>query len=107
MQTGGFLLEAVLEELLHQRFGVREGGDAVAEVSRREDAELLAEAPGAATIVRHGDNCHQVPGAFLEATQQGWQPRAATNGDDLRANFALAEPVIVEDIADPLRPPGE
>src|SRR5581483_8983981 len=38
------LLEAVIEELLHQRLGVGEGDEALPEVAWRQDAVLVAQA---------------------------------------------------------------
>ena len=39
--------ESVLHELGHERLGIGEGGDAVADVAGRHDPELLAQAAAA------------------------------------------------------------
>ena len=85
----GALPEAVLEEAGHQRLGVRQRDDAVAEVAGRQDAELAAEAAGAAAVVGDGHDGRDVGGVVLEAAQHRREAGPAADGDDLGAALAL------------------
>ena len=78
------VLEAVLEEGAHQRLRLGEGGDAVAHVSRREHAHVLAQAAGGAAVVADGDDGGEVGGVLLEAEELG-EAGAAADRDDARA----------------------
>ena len=61
------LLEPVLEQLGDERLGVGEGGDAVAHVARRQDAQLSAQNAGAAAVVGDGDDRREVVGVLLQS----------------------------------------
>ena len=80
----------------HERFGVREGRDAVADVAHRRDPELRAQHAGRAAVVGHGDHRRQVARVFLEPAQQGRQTGPATDRDDPRS--PREEPLLVDDL---------
>ena len=92
--------EAILEELRHQRFGVREGGDVLANVAWWQYSELALKSPGAAAVIGYRDDRCDVAGVLLEATQQRREAGAAADGDDLRPAPQIA--VIVDDVDDAL-----
>ena len=46
--------EAVLEEARHERLGLGQGGQALADIAGGDDAEVLAETSGGAPVVGHG-----------------------------------------------------
>ena len=68
--------EAVLHELGHERLGVGQGGDAVADVPGRRDPELLAQAAAAAPVVGQGDDGGDVGRVALQAAQQRREARS-------------------------------
>ena len=78
----GRLGEPVLEELVHERLGVGEGGDAVADVPDGRDPEALAQHAGRAAVVGDRDHGRQVAGVLLQAAQERRQARAAADGHD-------------------------
>ena len=51
--------EAELEELGHQRLDLGQRDETVPDVARREHLQLVAEPPGAAAVVGHGDDGRQ------------------------------------------------
>ena len=83
------LAEAILEELGGQRLGVGQGGDAVAEVARRQHPQLPPEPSRGAAVVGHGDDGRDVGGVFLEPPEQGGQAVSPADGHHLRTPFAL------------------
>ena len=76
--------EAVLHELGHQRLGVGQGSDAVADVAGRDDPELLAEAAAAAAIVGDGHDGRDVGAVPLQPPQQRREAGAAADRHDPR-----------------------
>ena len=95
-RLAGRLREPVLEDLAHQRLGVGEGHDAVADVADGRDAELVAQDAGRAAVVGHGDDRGQVARVLLEAPQQRREARPAADGHDPRA--AREEPLLVDQL---------
>jgi len=75
--------EAVLEEFAHQRLGVRQRDDAVANVSYRRDSQLLAKPARRAAIVRDRNHGRDVAGVLLDPAQQRGQARSAADDRDL------------------------
>ena len=88
--------EAVLEDLAHQRLGVGQGRDAVADVADRRDAELGPQHARRAAVVGDGHDRGQVAGVLLEAAQQRRQPGPATDGHDPRP--ARQEALLVDEL---------
>src|SRR5712692_8552230 len=76
------LLEPVVEQLLHQRLGVRQCDEALAKVTGRQDAVLATQPAGGAAVVGHRDDDRKVRRVRLEAAEQRAEPRASTDGDD-------------------------
>src|SRR3989442_424574 len=68
--SAGVFGEAVLEQLGNQRLGVRESGDAVANVAGRKNAKLAAKDAGATAVVGDRDDGSEIAAVLLEATQQ-------------------------------------
>ena len=87
--------EAVLEQLAHQRLGVGERRDAVADVADRRDAELLAQHAGRAAVVGDRHDRGEVARVLLEAAQERRQAGPAADRHDPRA--AGEEPLLVDD----------
>ena len=87
----GALGEAVGQQLLHDGLGVGQGFHTVADIPRRGHPQVLAQPPGAAPVVGHGDDGGEVPGISFQSPQQGGQPRPAADGDDFRAPLPLLE----------------
>ena len=88
--------ESVLEQLVHQRLRVRQGGDAVADVADGRDPELRTEDTGRPAVVGHGHDCREVARVLLEAAQERGQPGPTTDGHDARS--AGQEPLLVDDL---------
>ena len=88
--------EAVLEQLAHQRLGVGERDDAVADVAHGRDAELGAEHARRAAVVRHRDDRREVGRVLLEPAQERREARPAAHRDD--AWPAREEPLLVDDL---------
>src|SRR5581483_8400992 len=86
----GALVEAVLEQACHQGLGLRQRRDAVTQVPRWQDAQLLSQAPRGAAIVSHGDDGGEVAGVLLEAAQEDGHAGAAADADDLGAAGLVA-----------------
>ncbi len=68
--------EAVLQQLGHQRLRVGQGGDAVADVAHRRDAELLAQPAGRPAIVGNRDHGRDVARVLFDPAQQAWTARS-------------------------------
>ena len=79
------VLEAVLEELGDQRLGIRQGGNTIAHVARRQDPKLSTQHARTTAVVGNGDDCGEVVGVLLEAAQQGGKPMPAADGYNLGA----------------------
>ena len=77
--------EAVLEQACEQRLLGGQGRQAIADVAGGQHAELAAQHPGAAAVVRHGDDGGEVAAVALQAAEQGGQAGAAADGHDRRA----------------------
>ena len=88
--------EAVLHDLAHQRLGVRQRHDAVADVADRRDPELGPEHARRPAVVGHGHDRGQVAGVLLEPAQERRQAGPTTDGDDPRA--AGEEPLLVDQL---------
>ena len=86
--------EAVLEEARHQGLGLGECGQALADVARGDDAEVLAQASGGAAVVGDRDDGGEVAGVLLESAEEHGEARPATDGDD--AGTAAEHPLGVE-----------
>jgi hypothetical protein len=65
------LLEAVVEQLLNQRLGVRQGDQALPDVARRQDPVFLTQPPAGAAVVGDGDDRGPVAGVLLQAATRG------------------------------------
>ena len=76
--------EAVLHELRHQRLGIGQGGDAVADVARRHDPQLLPQPAARSAVVGDRHDGGDVGRVALQAAQQGGQPGAAADRHDPR-----------------------
>ena len=90
------LREAVLEQLGHERLGVGEGDDAVADVADGRHAELLAELARRAAVVGDRDDRREVARVLLEPAQEHRQAGPAADGHDLRP--AGEEALLVDDL---------
>ena len=88
--------EAVLEQPAHQRLGVGQRHDAVADVADRRDPELGPEHAGRAAVVGDGDHGREVGRVLLEPAQQRREAGPAADRDDARA--AGEEPLLVDDL---------
>src|SRR5579863_8499248 len=93
-------VETILEEIGHHRLAVSERDEAVADVARRQDAELLAQAAARPAVIGDGDDRREVRRVLLEAAQQGGEPGAAADRDDPAAAVELA--ALVDDLEQPL-----
>ena len=78
--------KAVVHQLLHHRFRVGQRHQAVADVPRRLDAQLLPQPPRTAAVVGHGHNGGDVGGVGLDAANQAGQAAAAADDGDARAS---------------------
>ena len=100
--------EPVLEQLGHQRLGLGERGEALADVSRRQDAIFLAEPSAGSSVVGDGDDRDDVAGVFLHASEQRGQAGAAADRDQARALGERAELVeLLGEAAVGAAAPGE
>ena len=72
------------KELFHEPFLIGQGDQAVAQVTRRDDIQVLADTARRAAIIGNGDDGRQIIGLGLEAAQHDRQARAAADDDDLR-----------------------
>ena len=88
--------EPVLEQAAHERLGVGEGDDAVADVPDGRQTQLRAQHARRAAVIRHGDDRGEVGGVLLEAAQQRGEAGPAADGHDARA--AGEEPLLVDDL---------
>ena len=75
-------LEPVLHEALHKRFQVGHGDEAVADVARRQDAELPAEPARASAVVGHGHDGGEIVRDVLETPDDGRETRSAADDHD-------------------------
>ena len=71
-------------------FGIGEGNEAVPDVARGNHVELLAQAAGAAPIIRHGDDGGQIRGVVFQAVQEGGETGASSDDDDLGTLLEIA-----------------
>ena len=76
--------KAVVEQLLHGRLGIGKRHDAVADIARRQHAEILPQHAGAAAVVCDGHNGGNVLRIGLQAAQHGGQTMPAADGGDPR-----------------------
>jgi hypothetical protein len=76
------LVEAVLEEVGHQRLRVGEGGDAVADVAGRDHVQVAAQPAAGAAVIGDGDDGGEVGRVLLEPAQQVGEAGAATDRHD-------------------------
>ncbi len=81
----------VFEQLRDHLLIVRQSRQAIADVSRRQDSEALAESPRGAAIVCNGDNGRQPAGVDLQPAQKGRESVSATDRYDTRAALEQAE----------------
>ncbi len=65
--------ETVLKELREQRFIIRQGGQILPQIARRQHAEFLAQDARAAAIISDGHNGGDVIGLPFEGAQHRWQ----------------------------------
>ena len=79
-QTVAFI-ETVLEELGHHRFTVGQRNQTVADVARRQNPKLRAQAAAAAAIVGYRHDRREVGRVLFEAAQERAQARAASDRD--------------------------
>ena len=89
--------KSVLEQAVHRRLGISQGGDAVAYVAHRRHAHLVAQLARRSAVVSHGDDGGDVARLLLESAQQDRQPSTAADGDDAWA--ARPQPTLVEQLA--------
>ena len=82
--------ESVLHELRHERLGVGQGRDAVADVARRHDAQLLPQAPGRSPVVRDRYDRRDVRAVALQPAQQGGESRSSPDRHDSRPASQVA-----------------
>ena len=73
------LREPVVHQLGHQRLGIGQRLQTVADISRRKHPQVLPQSPGAASVIGHRDNGRDILRITLQATQQGGQARAAAD----------------------------
>ena len=92
----GALLEAMVEELLHQRLGVGECDQALAEVTGREDSILVAQPDRRAAVVGNRHDRGEIGRVGLQAAEQRAESGAAPDRDDARP--ASAKPECVDDL---------
>ena len=104
MAVEGAFFETMVEELLHQRLGVRERDQALTEVTRRKNSIFVAQPARRAAVVGDGHDRGQVGGVGLEASQQRAQTGAAADRDDARPAAAQPECVDHLDHAARVRP---
>ena len=99
--------EAMVEELLHQRLGVRERDQALAEVAGREDSILVAQPARRAAVVGNRHDRGEIGRVGLQAAEQRAESGAAPDRDDARPASAKAECVDDLDNASRVRPGKE
>ena len=93
--------EAILEELLHQRLGIGQRDETVAQVARRDDAEVLAQPAGRAAVIGDRHDSRDVRGRSLDAAQEHGEAVAAANDGDVRPLAEAA--LLVDDVDEALR----
>src|SRR5438132_13389437 len=54
------LLEAVVEELLHQRLGICQGDETLTKVAGRQDSIFVSQASRGAAVVGHGEDRREI-----------------------------------------------
>ena len=95
--------KAVLEELLHQRLRVGKRDKTVAQIARRDDAELLAQTSRGAAVVRDRHNRRYVARQLLDPAQQYGEAVAAADDRDRRA--AAQTSLFIDEINEARRCP--
>ena len=95
-----FTLETILEKLFHQRLGIGECNQTVAQVPRRNDAKLLAQASRGTTVIRNRDNRRNIRCRRLDAAQQNRKPVPTADDSDARA--AAETSFFIDDVNEPL-----
>ena len=82
-------LKTMLKEFFHQRFGVGKCDETVAQIARRDNAELFAQTSRGAAVVRHRHDGSHVARQFLDTAQEHREPMSAA---DYRDGRTAAEP---------------
>ena len=49
-------LETILEQLLHERFGISQRDETISQIAGRNDSEFLAQASRTASVIGNGDD---------------------------------------------------
>lgn len=62
----------------------------LAQITGRENAQLVTQAAAGTAVVGHGDDGGEVPGDPAQRGERGGQPHAAAEGDDLGLGAAAA-----------------
>ena len=89
-------LESVLKELFHQRLRIGERNETIAQIARRDDAELRAQPPRGTPVVRDGHDCRDVARQLLDAAQEHGQAMPAA--DDRNRRTAAETCLLVDEI---------
>ena len=90
-------LEAVLEELFHQRLRVGQRDETVAQVARRDYAEVFAQPARRATVIGDRHDSRDIRRRRLDAAQEHGEAVATADDGDVRP---LAEPALLVDDVD-------
>ena len=91
-------LEAVVQEVRQGGVLQRQGSEAVAQVPGGNAAQLLADAPGGAPVVGHGDDACKLPGIpattgfALQGPEQRSKPGAAPKGHHPQGAVSIQVP---------------
>ena len=99
------VLEAVLEELFHQRFRIGERDEAVPEIARRYDTEFLAQPSRRAAVVGDRHNRRHIARRLLDAAQKHGKSMPTADDRDLRSLVEAA--LLIDDVDELFRAVGQ
>ena len=93
--------KTVLKQFFHHRFRISECYKTVAQISRRNDIEFLAQSARRTAVVRHRYNGRNIARYFFHAAQQHGKTRPAADNGDVRSFVQTA--VLINHIYEPPR----
>ena len=82
--------ESILEEFFHQRLGIGERDEAIAEIARRNDAQFLAQSAARAAVVGNRYDCRNVARRRFDPAKQHTQSMPAADHRDCRSASEFA-----------------
>src|SRR4029079_19177454 len=88
-----FLVESIREELADRRLRVRERDQATSDIAGSRNVELLADAAGAATVVRHRHNRRNPGFNVAQTAKERRESGASADCHDVHSRADRAEAV--------------